>query len=268
MNSGLFALTLSRVLPSVRAAQVRLPYLGLPKADGAVTGRPPRRGRRRPRRTAKSGPDSRLPSLLTWGNHDDGADQLLVGTYASASQVGRHLTEQLPDFAVLPPGAVDEGLLALLRRELADPRPGHSIVIDRLLDVVVCSALRAAAGTVGKGWLSGTVDQTVAGALDLIHEKPEQPWTVASLAAAVHVSRASLASRFRGAVGDPPGAYLTRWRLTLAADALTSSGDGLDAIARRVGYSSAFALSAAFKRHHGVSPSVFRHRHGAARAVS
>lgn len=196
--------------------------------------------------------------LLTWGNHDDGADQLLVGTYASASQVGRHLTQQLPEYTVLPPGEVDEALLALLRRELANPQPGHAVVIDRLLDVVVCTALRAAARTASRGWLSGTVDETVAGALDLIHETPEQPWTVASLAAALHVSRASLAQRFRDTVGDPPGGYLTRWRLTLAADALTSSDDGLEAIARRVGYGSAFALSAAFKRRHGVSPSVYR----------
>ncbi|CAM3299097.1 AraC family transcriptional regulator [Tsukamurella hominis] len=201
--------------------------------------------------------------LLTWGNHDDGPDQLLVGTYASASQVGRHLVEQLPEFTVLPPGEVDEALLGLLRRELADPRPGHSVVIDRLLDVVVCAAIRAAARTAPTGWLSGTVDDAVAGALDLIHEAPELPWTVASLAAALHVSRAGLAARFRAGVGEPPGRYLTLWRLTLAADALTSSEDGLEVIARRVGYGSAFALSAAFKRHHGLSPSQFRAREAA-----
>lgn len=202
--------------------------------------------------------------LLTWGNHDEGPDQLLVGTYASASQVGRHLVEQLPEFTVLPPGEVDDALIGLMRRELADPRPGHSFVIDRLLDVVVCAAIRSAARTAPTGWLSGTVDDVVAGALDLIHESPERPWTVASLAGALHVSRAGLAARFRAGVGEPPGRYLTLWRLTLAADALTSSDDGLDAIARRVGYGSAFALSAAFKRHHGLSPSQFRAREAAA----
>nr|WP_231703072.1 AraC family transcriptional regulator [Tsukamurella asaccharolytica] len=205
--------------------------------------------------------------LLTWGNHDEGPDQLLVGTYASSSQVGRHLVEQLPEFTVLPPGDVDEALLGLIRRELADPQPGHSFVIDRLLDVVVCAAIRAAARTAPTGWLSGTVDDVVAGALDLIHESREQPWTVASLAAALHVSRSGLAARFRSGVGEPPGRYLTLWRLTLAADALTSSDDGLEAIARRVGYGSAFALSAAFSRHHGVSPSRYRAREAAA-AVS
>ncbi len=157
--------------------------------------------------------------LLTWGNDDDGADQLLVGTYARASQVGHHLTEQLRDITVPPPGSVDETLLALLRSELADPKPGHSLVIDRLLDVVVASVIRAAAPLAGPGWLSGTVDPTVAGALDLMHESPEKPWTVASLAAAMHVSRSGLAAKFRDGVGETPARYLTRWRMTLAADA-------------------------------------------------
>ena len=196
--------------------------------------------------------------LLTWGNHSDGADQLLVETYASASQVGRHLTEQLPDFTVLPPGSVDETTLALLRQELADAKPGHSFVIDRLLDVVVASAIRAAGPLAGPGWLSGALDPTVAGALDLIHESPEKPWTVTALAAALHVSRSGLAAKFRDSVGETPARYLTRWRMTLAADALVGSDDGLETIARRIGYGSAFSFSNAFKTMHGTSPSHYR----------
>ena len=196
--------------------------------------------------------------LLTWGNHDDGDDQLLVGTYASTSQVGRHLTEQLPDFTVLPPGSVDEALLALLRRELADAKAGHGFVIDRLLDVVVASAVRAAGPFVGPGWLSGTLDPTIAGVLELIHESPERPWSVPTLAAAVHVSRSGLSARFRDSVGETPARYLMRWRLTLAADALIATDDGLETIARRVGYGSAFSFSSAFKVFHGVSPSQYR----------
>lgn len=52
--------------------------------------------------------------------------------------------------------------------------------------------------------------------------------------------------------------YLTGWRLALAADALRDTDDTLEAIARRVGYGSAFALSSAFKRVYGVSPQEHR----------
>lgn len=52
--------------------------------------------------------------------------------------------------------------------------------------------------------------------------------------------------------------YVTSLRLDLAADALRSSDEPLDRIATRVGYATAFGLSAAFKRRTGLSPTEFR----------
>lgn len=52
--------------------------------------------------------------------------------------------------------------------------------------------------------------------------------------------------------------YLTGWRLALAADRLRDSEDTLGAIARQVGYGSAFALSTAFKRAYGIGPQEYR----------
>ena len=54
--------------------------------------------------------------------------------------------------------------------------------------------------------------------------------------------------------------YLTGWRLALAADRLREGDATLEAIARQVGYGSAFALSSAFKRVYGVSPQEHRGR--------
>jgi len=84
---------------------------------------------------------------------------------------------------------------------------------------------------------------------------------VATLAAEVGVSRAALARRFTELVGEPPMAFLTGWRLTLAADLLREPDATVGAVARQVGYGSPFALSAAFKRVRGVSPR--QHRAGA-----
>ncbi|MDF0530145.1 AraC family transcriptional regulator [Tsukamurella sp. 8F] len=195
--------------------------------------------------------------LLTWGNADDGPDQLLIGTYEARSMVGDHVTAALPDLAVLAPGAVDPALLDLLRRELTEPGAGHGMVVDRLLDLIVCMAVRAAADS-GSGWLSGTTDPVVAGVLDLIHGAPAEPWTLDRLADAVHVSRATMAARFRTHVGCPPGDYLIRWRIALAADALTETDLPLTAIAERVGYATPFALSTAFTRVQGTSPASYR----------
>jgi AraC-like DNA-binding protein len=91
-----------------------------------------------------------------------------------------------------------------------------------------------------------------------MHHSPEHGWTIASLAQDAGLSRAALARRFTDAVGEPPMSYLTRWRLALAADLLASTDHGIEQVARQVGYGSAFALSAAFKRVRGVSPRQHR----------
>jgi methylphosphotriester-DNA--protein-cysteine methyltransferase len=49
-----------------------------------------------------------------------------------------------------------------------------------------------------------------------------------------------------------------RHAVRTAADRLRDSEDTLEAIARRVGYGSAFVLSSAFKRVYGVSPQEYR----------
>ena len=95
-------------------------------------------------------------------------------------------------------------------------------------------------------------------ALGVLHNHPAEPWTVASLAAEVGVSRAALGRRFTELVGEPPMKFLTGWRLALAADLLREPGNTIGAVAAQVGYSSPFALSAAFKRERGVSPREHR----------
>jgi AraC-like DNA-binding protein len=57
-------------------------------------------------------------------------------------------------------------------------------------------------------------------------------------------------------------AFLTGWRLALAADLLLEPGATVGAVARRVGYTSPFTFSTAFKRRYGASPQA--HRHAAA----
>ena len=91
-----------------------------------------------------------------------------------------------------------------------------------------------------------------------MQNNPAEPWTVAHLASEAGVSRAVLARRFNEMVGEPPMSFLTRWRLGLAADMLGRRDMTIGAVAHEVGYSSPYALSTAFKRERGVSPSEHR----------
>ena len=134
-------------------------------------------------------------------------------------------------------------------------------MLDRLLDVLLIAVLRAwFARPEGQapGWYRAAADPVVGPALQLLHEDPAHPWTVATLARATRVSRSELARRFTDLVGEPPMAYLTDWRLALAADLLLEPGATIGSVAPQVGYGSAFALSAAFKRVRGVSPQQHR----------
>jgi AraC-like DNA-binding protein len=60
--------------------------------------------------------------------------------------------------------------------------------------------------------------------------------------------------RFTDLVGEPPMRFLTGWRLAMAADLLREPDATLGSVARRVGYGSPFALSAAFQARAGREP--------------
>jgi AraC-like DNA-binding protein len=178
------------------------------------------------------------------------------------------LISLLPPFVHLPAHEAERHvqlqlLLQLLRREATDAGSGSDLVIPRLVDSLLVFVVRAwlEEQPVGAGgWFGALRDQPVAKALSLIHERPQATWTVESLAQQVGQSRATFARRFAELVGEPPVAYLTRWRMCLAAKLLSESEASLDEIAERVGYETAAALSKAFSRSHGSAPGRFRAR--------
>ncbi|GAA1282047.1 AraC family transcriptional regulator [Saccharothrix xinjiangensis] len=193
--------------------------------------------------------------VRTWGAKPDGSAVMISGTYRFDGEVGGRLLAALPHVAVVP----GQALVPVLAEEVAKDLPGQQAVLDRLLDLLLISALRTRLAE-ESSWYRAHLDPAVGRALRLLHEAPARPWTVAGLAGEVGVSRAALARRFTELVGEPPMAHLTSWRLSLAADLLREPGATLDAVARRVGYSTAFSLSSAFKRVRGERPSAFRRR--------
>ena len=139
--------------------------------------------------------------------------------------------------------------------------PGSAAVIAKLSEVLFVEALRRYIAQLPKtqtGWLAGTRDVEVGKALALLHRQPAHPWTIATLANEVGVSRSVLAERFRHYLSDTPIGYLTRWRLQLAAQLLTSTSKGVAEVAGDVGYESEPSFNRAFKREFGVPPARYR----------
>lgn len=200
--------------------------------------------------------------VRTWGNRPEGSTEFLVCTYRVQGEISQRLLDSLPPLLVLA-GGVEAPLVDLLADEALKERPGQAVVLDRLIDIVLVAVLRSWFSRVDAAaprWYTAMSDPVVGRALRLLHDRPDRPWTVASLAREAGVSRAVLARRFTSLTGASPMAYLTRWRLALAADLLAQPAVTIADAARRVGYGSAFALSTAFKRERGVSPQQHRDR--------
>ncbi|MFE3945837.1 cupin domain-containing protein [Streptomyces sp. NPDC059118] len=212
--------------------------------------------------------DSMALGVRTWGDPiGRGSSVMLSGTYQAPGEIGRRLLGALPALLVRPAALDDSPLVPLLAEEIDRDEPGQELVLDRLLDLLFVSVLRTWLAEPDAGapaWYRARSDSTVGPALRLLHEHPAQGWTVESLARKVGVSRAGLARRFAEAVGEPPMTYLAGLRIALAADLLREPDATVATVAHQVGYSSAFALSSAFKRVRGVSPQEYR-RSGASR---
>ena len=175
-------------------------------------------------------------------------------------------------FDVLPPALripMGEGPAAKLLRELLqtgvreseDARPGAVSLLAKLAELMFVEALRRYVDSLPvqkQGWLAGLRDPQVGRALGLVHGEPERSWTVDDLAHEVAMSRSAFAERFATLVGEPPMQYLTRWRLTLAAQALREGTEAITRIAQRSGYESDAAFSRAFRREFGMPPAAWR----------
>ncbi|GGS62089.1 AraC family transcriptional regulator [Streptomyces griseoviridis] len=198
---------------------------------------------------------------VRWGADAKEATALIVGAYRASGHRHERLLRALPPVLVVEGDAEVCAWLETAAVYAARQSAGSQALMDRLLDWALVCTLRTwfdRAGADAPCWYRGLADPVLGPALQSFHDQPAGAWTVASLAARSGVSRALFAKRFTQLMGRPPLAYLTECRLDEAAALLTDTDLSIAQIARSVGYADAFGFSAAFKRHKGLSPSVFR----------
>jgi AraC-like DNA-binding protein len=219
-----------------------------------------------------TGPNGRDPSSMRdfdtrrWGNSPSGQTEILTGTYNLEGDVSRRLLDALPTTLVLRHEHWKTPLIALLAEEMMRDEPGQDAVLDRLLDLVLIDVVRthfAQHLADAPGWYRAQHDPLIAKAVRLLQDNPSRPWTLATLATEVNLSRSVLARRFTSLVGQPPMEFLTQWRLTLAADLILDPAETLTTVAYKVGYGTPYALSAAFKRVRGIRPGAHQRARGA-----
>lgn len=208
----------------------------------------------------------RLPGRLGVVRHG-GAQPLstmICGNFTVARPSRGSVLELLPPVLLLKPTEDGGWLDAILQRmvsESALERPGQGVALSRLTEVLFVEVLRSWIKSLGPGeggWLGAMADPHIGRALQLIHGRPDRPWTLGDLGHSVGLGRSAFSARFTKLVGQPMYRYLIARRMAEAAFLLETSDEGIAQIASRVGYETATAFSKLFHRHHGVSPGRYR----------
>lgn len=186
---------------------------------------------------------------------------LMTCRYSAISAMPARLLGMLPPLAVVEASAASCPISAAGFAEIGRAEPGQQVFLDRMMDLLLIAALRGWFTRPGAGvpaWYAAHRDPVTGSALRLLDGDLAHRWSIDELAGKVGVSRAALARRFSGLVGQPPMGYLRQRRIDRAGELLRGSDLTIGAIATQVGFSTPFALSAAFKRERGVSPSRYR----------
>ena len=150
--------------------------------------------------------------------------------------------------------------LERMHEELSAPRPGGALIAQQLAYVMLVQALRlhlAEGAHAGASWLAALTDPQLHGAIAAMHDEPGHHWTLEKLARRAGMSRTVFALRFKEVVGETATAYLTRWRMLLAAERLSVADEAVATIASALGYESESSFGKAFRRVIGHPPRRF-----------
>ncbi len=195
-----------------------------------------------------------------------GAPTTVIGGKFTFDKINsKPLTDLLPPFILVGNNRAKtlplHQTLQLLAAEASQSSVGSYLVLKRLADIFLLQIIRehiSSSACRETGWLRALSDRQIGAALQSMHEKIEQPWTVAELASAGGMSRSAFALRFKQLMGETPLEYLTQWRMYKAALLLRDGDKKLAEVANAIGYDSDGSFNKTFKRIVGVTPGEYR----------
>ncbi|MEM7076483.1 MAG: helix-turn-helix domain-containing protein [Pseudomonadota bacterium] len=146
---------------------------------------------------------------------------------------------------------------------------GATSALDLTLDLISDEAGQAARLDVEAVFLYGdppvaggtgkeAADPLIRRALALMRDSLERPISLKGLAAQLSCQPRTLDRRFRARLGAAPGQVYRHMRLAAARSLIEDSTRSVTEIALLCGYESPAALTRAFRRQYGVSPSALR----------
>jgi len=189
---------------------------------------------------------------------------MLCGHFDFESGRRNPVIEALPDIIMIRAEEAGDRLrhlahLMLIEVETHDP--GHAPVLDRLADTLFVMVVRHHiyfSDAEHRGLIGALADPRLRKALDAMHQRPGENWTLERLASEAAMSRSVFAQRFNEVVGATPIDYLTRWRMVQAERMLREPRASVAGVMEEVGYQTEAAFRKAFKRVHGYGPGRLR----------
>jgi len=106
-----------------------------------------------------------------------------------------------------------------------------------------------------------STEKAIFHSLDIIEKRINEKITIESIAADVYISKFHYMRLFREIVGDSVMDYITRRKLSLAANELLKTNNSILDIALNYGYDSRDGFSRSFKAFMGMTPAQYR-KHG------
>lgn len=198
-------------------------------------------------------------------SNDGDVTNMICGFFEFRNPVLFPVLDALPQAVVLKSDAGETGeriefLISLMLGELKNARPGFYTAIDQMAFLLFIEVLRkqVESGALAEGLLSALFDPRLGKVLNAIHQCPESPWTLESLAEEALMSRSSFADVFSKTVGLTPMKYLTTWRMTEARRLLETTRLSVAQIAEKSGYESEAAFRKAYRNTLGEPPGTAR----------
>jgi AraC-like DNA-binding protein len=216
--------------------------------------------------------DDALPALWTgrvrFASFGGGGEEtgLVCGYLACDGQLIKPVLASLPrvvrvNIRTDASGGWLDNLLRHAVEQAKAATPGSDVIVAHLAEVLFAEVLRRYLLTLPEGrsgWLAGARDPAIGRALAALHSRPAFDWTLEVLAQEAGISRSALTEKFTRFIGQAPMAYLTDWRLELAAEALRSTSRSVQRVALDAGYDSEAAFNRAFKRRFAAPPARYR----------
>lgn len=186
----------------------------------------------------------------------EGANLVCANVEYRSGQVNP-LLSALPDVVVIPFEVAPNltPVIELLFQESHSESAGQQFMMDKLSDTLMALIFRYLIDEqkIEQGLFAALAHPRLAAVVSAIHQLPARHCTIAEMASLAAMSRTQFIETFKQVVGDTPGDYVQKWRVSVAQSLLLKNKP-LNWVADEVGYGSYSGFSRAFQHVSGTSP--------------